>query len=233
MSEGQGPSCCGAIAQGQDDHALDALKIYALKTAPAFEAALVTGVRLAGPAEPMREADQPVSREHLGVAFQILNDLKDWEGDDDNKLVAGGDVLGGRPTVLWALALEALNEEDRRQLESLLAQPAERIHDRAVRRLYEIGRGFRKGLAAGGKISRARRSRGRRSSSPTNCALLLSHLGGDGPEGRAADPSADTSGFGPTELNRQKGASCAAPGFPRPPRWWVVRLPAAGRRLPP
>ena len=30
---------------------------------------------------------------HMGVAFQILNDLKDWEPDSDNKLVAGQDVL--------------------------------------------------------------------------------------------------------------------------------------------
>ena len=43
---------------------------------------------------------------HLGVAFQILNDLKDWEGDSDNKLVAGQDVLAARPTLLLALALE-------------------------------------------------------------------------------------------------------------------------------
>ena len=42
------------------------------------------------------------------MAFQILNDLNDWEGDDHNKLAAGGDILGGRPTVLWALALEGL-----------------------------------------------------------------------------------------------------------------------------
>ena len=32
---------------------------------------------------------------NLGVAFQILNDLKDWDGDSDNKLVAGQDVLAG------------------------------------------------------------------------------------------------------------------------------------------
>ena len=46
---------------------------------------------------------------NLGVAFQILNDLNDWRGDQHNKLSAGGDILGGRPTVLWALALEALD----------------------------------------------------------------------------------------------------------------------------
>ena len=57
----------------------------------------------------------------MGVAFQILNDLNDWEGDDHNKLAAGGDVLGGRPTVLWALALEALSPAKQ---EELLAEVA-------------------------------------------------------------------------------------------------------------
>ena len=52
---------------------------------------------------------------NLGIGFQILNDLKDWCGDEDNKLAAGGDVLGGRPTLLWALALDALSED--RQIE--------------------------------------------------------------------------------------------------------------------
>ena len=54
-------------------------------------------------AEPIRQFAR-----HLGVAFQILNDLNDWHGDAHNKLSAGADALGGRPTVLLALALEAL-----------------------------------------------------------------------------------------------------------------------------
>src|SRR5262249_50223265 len=72
--------------------ALDALKIYALKTAPAFEAALYAGLRLAGPTEHYEKAVADFSK-NLGVAFQVLNDLKDWDGDSDNKLVSGQDVL--------------------------------------------------------------------------------------------------------------------------------------------
>ncbi len=78
---------------------IDALKIYALKTAPAFEAAAFAGIawpdRRTTYATPIRQFAR-----NLGVAFQILNDLKDWRGDDNNKLAAGGDVLGGRPTVV-------------------------------------------------------------------------------------------------------------------------------------
>src|SRR5262249_22587137 len=65
---------------------IDALKIYALKTAPAFEAALYAGVRLAGPAEKYEEMIASFSR-HLGVAFQIVNDLKDWTTDLQNKRI--------------------------------------------------------------------------------------------------------------------------------------------------
>ena len=76
---------------------------------------------------------------NLGVAFQILNDLKDWNGDDDNKLQSGGDVLNGRPTLLWALALDSLEEEPRQELLSLVENseldPSVRLA--RVRKLYE------------------------------------------------------------------------------------------------
>jgi geranylgeranyl pyrophosphate synthase len=52
----------------------------------------------------------------MGVAFQIINDLQDWHGDDHNKLGAAGDVLGGRPTVLLALALQSLKGDDSNRL---------------------------------------------------------------------------------------------------------------------
>lgn len=43
---------------------------------------------------------------NLGIAFQILNDLGDFDTNSENKVVAGQDVLAGRPTVLLAMALE-------------------------------------------------------------------------------------------------------------------------------
>src|SRR5207237_7367927 len=97
---------------------LDALKIYALKTAPAFEAALYAGLRLAGPADAHEKMVTEFSK-NLGVAFQILNDLKDWDGDADNKMLAGQDVLAARPTLLLALALEGSNAADKQELLAL------------------------------------------------------------------------------------------------------------------
>jgi geranylgeranyl diphosphate synthase type II len=119
LSEGQGAELLWRDAKDKTLTALDALKIYALKTAPAFEAALYAGLRLAGPAEPHEKMVIEFSR-HVGVAFQILNDLKDWNGDSDNKLLAGQDVLAARPTLLLALALEGSSAAEREELLSLL-----------------------------------------------------------------------------------------------------------------
>jgi geranylgeranyl pyrophosphate synthase len=120
LSEGQGAELLWRDSRDKRLKPLDALKIYALKTAPAFEAALYSGARLAGPAEQYVEPIKQFAR-NLGVAFQILNDLNDWDGDDHNKLAAGGDVTGGRPTVLWALALEGLPPAKQAELLELVA----------------------------------------------------------------------------------------------------------------
>src|SRR5204863_9212876 len=105
LSEGQGAELLWRDAADKTLTPLDALKIYALKTSPAFEAALYAGLRLAGPADAYEKMVGELSK-NLGVAFQVLNDLKDWDGDSDNKLIAGQDVLAARPTLLFALALE-------------------------------------------------------------------------------------------------------------------------------
>jgi geranylgeranyl diphosphate synthase, type II len=115
LSEGQGAELLWRDAADKALTPLDALKIYALKTAPAFEAALYCGVRLAGPAEKYEKTVADFSR-NLGVAFQVLNDLKDWGGDEDNKLVAGQDVLAARPTLLLALALESRSAGEKADL---------------------------------------------------------------------------------------------------------------------
>jgi geranylgeranyl pyrophosphate synthase len=124
LSEGQGAELLWRDAADQTLTSLDALKIYALKTAPAFEAALYTGVRLAGAAEQYEKMIADFSR-NIGVAFQILNDIKDWGGDDDNKLVAGQDVLAARPTLLLALALEGLSPAQKKDLLNLIRQAGE------------------------------------------------------------------------------------------------------------
>jgi geranylgeranyl pyrophosphate synthase len=124
-------------APGQMLRPIDALQIYALKTSPAFEAALYAGLRLAGPIAPYEEMI-PVFTRHLGVGFQILNDLKDWQGDDNNKLVAGQDALSLRPTLLLALAFEAAAPSQRAELDAIVADHgSEALRTGRLRRIFE------------------------------------------------------------------------------------------------
>lgn len=118
LSEGQGAELMWRDSRDKRLSPLDALKIYALKTAPAFEAALLGGLRCAGSLDDLAVPMKQFSK-YMGIAFQILNDLKDWQGDQDNKLSVGLDALAGRPTLLWALALEALSDSDQKELIAL------------------------------------------------------------------------------------------------------------------
>ncbi len=135
LCDGQGAEMSWQHSPDWSIRPLDALQIYALKTSPAFEAALYAGLRLAGDAGPYAEMIPQFAR-HLGVGFQVLNDLKDWQGDDHNKLVAGQDALALRPTVLLAFALEAASDEQRVEIRQIL----EDVGDDAqrVRRLRQI-----------------------------------------------------------------------------------------------
>lgn len=110
---------------------LDALQIYSLKTSPAFEAALYAGLRMAGHPLAGSELVSQFCR-HVGVAFQVLNDLNDWQGDRDNKLMAGQDALALRPTVLLALALKEASCEQRAELRQILTTAAAASDDPAA-----------------------------------------------------------------------------------------------------
>ena len=137
LSEGQGAELLWRDKLDRCLKPIDALKLYALKTSPAFEAAFLSGIRLAGPLTPYLEPIRKFAR-NLGVAFQILNDLKDWQGDQDNKLKAGLDVLGGRPTLLWALALESLNPNQVEELKSLVIRQENLSESEAALRVNRV-----------------------------------------------------------------------------------------------
>lgn len=142
LAEGQGAELVWRDSRDKRLTPLDALKIYALKTAPAFEAALYCGLRLAGPVQ-CDSFVAPFAR-NLGVAFQILNDLNDWEADNHNKLLSGSDLLGGRPTILWALALEGLPPHLQDELTQLMSAPPTPLTLERARQLYESAGAFEK-----------------------------------------------------------------------------------------
>ena len=154
LCEGQGAELVWRDARNKRLAPLDALRIYALKTSPAFEAAILAGARLAGPVGAYQEAIVRYAR-HLGVAYQMINDLDDWQTDEPGAGHRGADLLGGRPTALWGLALESLSEAARQELEQLptARQPAgERIARAAA--LYHEADVFRKVAELVGKHHR-------------------------------------------------------------------------------
>jgi len=132
LSRGQGAELAWIGREGGGLRAVDALNIGALKTSPAFEVALFTGLRASGTA-----FDDGLVRRfstYLGEAYQVLNDLDDWRSDADNKVALGRDVLTARPTILRAFAMEA-GRWDRLAEASEADDAAEMV--RAVRALYE------------------------------------------------------------------------------------------------
>ena len=137
LSEGQGAELLWRDSRNKQLKPIDALKIYALKTAPAFEAALFSGARLAGSVEQYVQPIKVFAR-NLGVAFQILNDLNDWRGDQHNKLTSGSDLLAGRPTVLWALALEGLDGPELDELLALVDQQQQQPIERRLQRAWQL-----------------------------------------------------------------------------------------------
>ncbi len=118
LCDGQGAEMAWQESKDLSLTPIDALHIYALKTSPAFEAALFSGLRAAGPIDQYEETISLFAR-HIGVGFQILNDLKDWSGDSNNKMVAGQDALALRPTILLALAFQYASDTQKKTLNQL------------------------------------------------------------------------------------------------------------------
>lgn len=126
LCDGQGAEMSWQQSPDWNITVLDALQIYSLKTSPAFEAALYAGLRMAKH-ELAHSVEVSNFCRHLGVAFQILNDLKDWQGDLDNKLRSGQDALALRPTVLLALALKDADENQRQTLTGILSGDSDHL----------------------------------------------------------------------------------------------------------
>ncbi|MBN2711657.1 MAG: polyprenyl synthetase family protein [Planctomycetes bacterium] len=83
---------------------IDALSVYAAKTASAFETAIYSGLRM-GECNLDIKMLKSFSRA-VGVGFQIINDLKDFEINGAGEIKNGFDTLSMRPTLLYAFAIE-------------------------------------------------------------------------------------------------------------------------------
>lgn len=142
LARGQGAELWWRDAGGRRLTPAEALAIYGLKTSPAFEAAVAMGIRLAG-VVPAAAAAIDRYALHVGTGFQVLNDLKDWGGDLENDRQAAGDLLGGRPTLLWALALESLGAAEVARLRAIATEASRpELTEAAVAALLEEARGL-------------------------------------------------------------------------------------------
>jgi geranylgeranyl pyrophosphate synthase len=78
-----------------------AIEIFKLKTAPAFEVSLVLGLLCAEADDKIAEPLKAYS-EALGIAFQLKDDLEDFEGDEPLEL---------RPSAIFAHICENCDEQ--------------------------------------------------------------------------------------------------------------------------
>ncbi|QDT64030.1 polyprenyl synthetase family protein [Calycomorphotria hydatis] len=144
LCDGQGAEMAWLNNPADGLKPLDALQIYALKTAPAFEAAIYAGIRCI---REVGELEQPIAQfaRQLGVGFQILNDLSDWRGDEHNKLLAGQDALSLRPTVLLAFTLQHLGATGMDEIQEIMqAEGSAEYKIGQLRRLYDEADAFGK-----------------------------------------------------------------------------------------
>ena len=86
---------------------LQVIDIFRHKTAPAFEVALRFGALAAGRHEEFAETLGAYSAA-LGIAYQIRDDLADWDGSGDSN-----DLATLRPSLLLAVARERANGDTR------------------------------------------------------------------------------------------------------------------------
>ncbi|MEW6359017.1 MAG: polyprenyl synthetase family protein [Planctomycetota bacterium] len=107
LARGQGAELLWRRGRSRRLSLAEVLRHYILKTAPAFEAALATGLVMAGTYDEHKHKETVrVFSKHVGAAFQIQNDLTDWIEDSAHV----------RPTSLLALALERCGKEEKDRL---------------------------------------------------------------------------------------------------------------------
>jgi geranylgeranyl pyrophosphate synthase len=109
LCRGQGAELAWARKPGPLS-SLQVIEIFQRKTAPAFEVALRLGALYAGRHAEVGEALGAFSRS-LGIAYQVRDDLEDFEGAD------GADAQALRPSLVLAVARERSNGDTRSEFE--------------------------------------------------------------------------------------------------------------------
>ena len=159
LCRGQGADLLWQDRPSGEPRPKDLLTVYAMKTSPAFEAAIYAGLRAAGV-----RMDLGALRRFstfLGEGFQIRNDLDDWHSDDHNKRRRGQDAHAGRATILRAFVAESTYAPALATLDAHGELPREqrlRSHPRSLHRVRRLCQG----RAVGRQTPRSGPRRGRR-----------------------------------------------------------------------
>ena len=107
-------------AKNPDITELDYLTVIHKKTAALFEAACETAAILAGCTKEDRKAAKQYGY-HLGIAFQLIDDSLDYEGNaEELGKNVGDDLAEGKPTLPLIHAIKHANEEDQNLIKTAI-----------------------------------------------------------------------------------------------------------------
>ena len=132
LTLGQGDELCWRQAPAPMS-SKQVLEIFRRKTAPAFEAALRLGAIYAGADDKTHEVLRRYSH-HLGVAYQVRDDLEDFAGGE-----GVNDAVATRPTITLALAHELLEGDARAMAESAWRMQLGAAPSQLIRAIEEGG----------------------------------------------------------------------------------------------
>ncbi len=115
------------------------LDVIHKKTAILFEAACETSAILAG-ATPEKTKALRTYAYHLGVTFQLMDDVLDYEGDSDTLGKNIGDDLGeGKPTLPLIYAMAHANNDDANIIKKAIENGDDSALDDVIRIVQESG----------------------------------------------------------------------------------------------
>ena len=101
------------------------MQVITSKTAKLFEAATQLGAVLAG-ASPELETAMAKYGAHLGIAFQLIDDVLDYTADSEELgKNAGDDLAEGKPTLPVIFALQNADSATREDVQSVIAASAQ------------------------------------------------------------------------------------------------------------
>ena len=109
-------------AKNPDVSETDYLQVILGKTAMLFEAATHTGAQLAHASAEQADALRHFGR-HLGIAFQLIDDLMDYTGDQASMgKNVGDDLAEGKPTLPLIHAMANATEDERKLIRKAVRQ---------------------------------------------------------------------------------------------------------------